>query len=67
VENNAAVCFRLLRAAGVSLDVGQLIGLTVANVLILVYLVVACTGVRRSAHDYVVATEVCPSMDERDR
>jgi hypothetical protein len=52
---------------GVSLDVGQLIGLPIANVLIVVYLVVvACTGGRRSAQDYVAATEVCPSMAERD-
>jgi hypothetical protein len=52
---------------GVSLDVGQLIGLTIANVLIVVYLVVAWTGGRRSVHDYVAATEVCPSMAKRDR
>ena len=38
----------------------QLIGLTIANGLILVYVVVAaCTGGRRSVHDYVAATEVC--------
>ena len=53
---------------GVSLDVGQLIGLTIADVLIVVYLVVvACTGDRRSVHDYVAATEVCPSMAKPDR
>ena len=53
---------------GVSLDVGQLIGLTIADVLIVVYfVVVACTGGRRSVHDCVAATEVCPSMAKRDR
>jgi hypothetical protein len=35
-----------------SLDFGQLIGLTMANVLIVVYFVVAaCIGGRRSVHD----------------
>jgi hypothetical protein len=68
VGNNASVCFRLLRASGVSLDVGQLIGLAIANVLIVVYFVVAaCTGGPRSIHDYVAATEVCPSIAKRDR
>ena len=39
----------------------QVIGLTIANGLAVVYLVVAaCTGGRRSVHDYVAATEVCP-------
>jgi uncharacterized RDD family membrane protein YckC len=53
---------------GVSLDLGQLIGLTIANVLIVVYFVVAaCTGGRRSVHDYVAATEVCPSVAKRNR
>jgi hypothetical protein len=53
---------------GVSLDVGQLTGLTIADVLIVVYLVVvACTGGRRSVRDYVAATEVCPSVAKRDR
>jgi uncharacterized RDD family membrane protein YckC len=42
------------------LEPWQLIGLTIANGLIVVYVVVAaCTGGRRSVHDYVVATEVC--------
>ena len=60
--------FALSAQPGVSLDVGQLIGLTIADVLIVVYLVVvACTGGRRSVHDYVAATEVCPSMARRDR
>ena len=46
---------------GVSLDFGQLIGLTIANLLVMVYFVVAaCTGGRRSVHDYIAATEVCP-------
>ena len=45
---------------GVSLDLGQLIGLTIANLLVVVYFVVAaCTGGRRSVHDYIAATEVC--------
>jgi hypothetical protein len=53
---------------GVSLDAGQLIGLAIANVLIVVYLVVAAyTGGRRSVHDYVAATEVGPSMAKGDR
>jgi uncharacterized RDD family membrane protein YckC len=53
---------------GVSLDLGQLIGLTIANVLIVVYFVVAaCTGGRRSVHDYVEATEVRPSMSNPNR
>jgi hypothetical protein len=52
---------------GVSIDAGQLIGLTIANVLITVYLVVACTGGRRSVHNCVAAAEVCLSMAKRDR
>jgi uncharacterized RDD family membrane protein YckC len=40
---------------------GQVIGLTIANGLAVVYFVVAaCTGGRRSVHDYVAATEVSP-------
>ena len=43
------------------LEPEQVIGLTIANGLAVVYLVVAmCTGGRRSVHDYVAATEVCP-------
>ncbi len=42
------------------LEPWQMIGLTIANGLIVVYVVVAaCTGGRRSVHDYVAATEVC--------
>jgi uncharacterized RDD family membrane protein YckC len=53
---------------GGSLGLGQLIGLAVANVLIVVYFVVAaCTGGRRSVHDYVAATEVRASMAKRNR
>ena len=60
--------FALSARPGVSLDVGQLIGLAIANVLIVVYLVVAAyTGGRRSVHDYVAATEVGPSMAKGDR
>jgi uncharacterized RDD family membrane protein YckC len=67
-ETTHLSAFAFSAQPGVSLDVGQLIGLTIANVLIVVYLVVAaCTGGRRSVHDYVTATEVCPSMAKRDR
>jgi uncharacterized RDD family membrane protein YckC len=46
---------------GVSLDLGQLIGLGIANLLVVVYFVVAArTGGRRSIHDYVAGTQVCP-------
>src|SRR5262245_8940106 len=52
--------FALSTNPGVSMDLSQMIGLTTANVLIVVYLgVAACTRGRRSVHDYVVATEVC--------
>jgi uncharacterized RDD family membrane protein YckC len=51
--------FALSTNPGVSFDVGQIIGLTIANALTVVYLAVAaCTGGRRSVHDYVAATEV---------
>jgi uncharacterized RDD family membrane protein YckC len=67
-ETTHLSAFAFSAQPGVSLDVGQLIGLTIADVLIVVYLVVvACTGGRRSVHDYVAATEVCPSMAKRDR
>jgi uncharacterized RDD family membrane protein YckC len=53
---------------GGSLGLGQLIGLAVANVLIVVYfMVAACTGGRRSVHDYVAATEVRASMAKPNR
>jgi uncharacterized RDD family membrane protein YckC len=43
------------------LELGQVIGLTTANGLALAYFVVAvCTRGRRSVHDYVAVTEVCP-------
>jgi uncharacterized RDD family membrane protein YckC len=52
--------FALSTNPGVSFDLSQLIGLTLANGLAVVYLAVAgCTGGRRSVHDYVAATEVC--------
>jgi len=45
----------------------QLIGLTIANGLIVFYiLVAACTGGRRSVHDFVAATEVCPVRSESE-
>ena len=67
-ETTHLSAFAFSAQPGVSLDVGQLIGLTIADVLIVVYLVVvACTGGRRSVHDYVAATEVCPSMARPDR
>ena len=67
-ETTHLSAFAFSAQPGVSLDVGQLIGLTIADVLIVVYLVVAAyTGGRRSVHDYVAATEVCPSMAKRDR
>jgi uncharacterized RDD family membrane protein YckC len=38
----------------------QMIGLAIANGLLVVYVAIAAwTGGRRSVHDYVVATEVC--------
>ena len=67
-ETTHLSAFAFSAQPGVSLDVGQLIGLTIADVLIVVYLVVvACTGGRRSVHDYVAATEVGPSMAKGDR
>jgi uncharacterized RDD family membrane protein YckC len=54
--------FALSTDPGVSFGTAQLIGLIIANVLVVVYLVVAAyTGGRRSVHDFVAATEVCPS------
>jgi uncharacterized RDD family membrane protein YckC len=51
--------FALSTDAG-DFDLRQVIGLSMANALAIVYLVVAaCTGGRRSVHDYVTATEVC--------
>jgi uncharacterized RDD family membrane protein YckC len=53
--------FALSSQPGVSLDPGQLIGLTIANVLVVVYLAVAAWAHgRRSVYDYVAATEVYP-------
>ena len=50
---------------GVSFDLGQQIGLAIANLLAVVYFVVAaCTGGRRSVHDYIAATEVRPVSDK---
>jgi uncharacterized RDD family membrane protein YckC len=67
-ETTHLSAFAFSAEPGVSLDLGQVIGLTIANVLIVVYFVVAaCTGGRRSVHDYVAATEVCPSMAKRSR
>ena len=67
-ETTHLSAFAFSAEPGVSLDLGQLIGLTIANVLIVVYFVVAaCTGGRRSVHDYVAATEVCPSVAKRNR
>ena len=67
-ETTHLSAFAFSAQPGVSLDVGQLMGLTIANVLIVVYLVVvACTGGRRSVHDHVAAAEVCPSMAKRNR
>jgi hypothetical protein len=58
----------LLAVVIVNNDPGQLIGLALASVLIVIYFVVAaCTGGRRSVHDYVAATEVRPSMAKRNR
>jgi uncharacterized RDD family membrane protein YckC len=43
-----------------NLELMQMIGLTIANGLAVLYFVVAaCTRGRRSVHDYVAATEVC--------
>ena len=67
-ETTHLSAFAFSAEPGVSLERGQLIGLTIANVLIVVYFVVAaCTGGRRSVHDYVAATEVCPSVAKRNR
>jgi uncharacterized RDD family membrane protein YckC len=45
-----------------ALELYQVVGLSLANGLALVYFVVAClTRGRRSVHDYVAATEVCPA------
>jgi uncharacterized RDD family membrane protein YckC len=67
-ETTHLSAFAFSTEPGVSLDPGQLIGLTIANVLIVVYFVVAaCTGGRRSVHDYVAATEVCPTVASRNR
>ena len=56
-ETSHLSAFAFSAQPGVSLGVGQLIGLTIADVLIVVYLVVvACTGGGRSVHDYVAAT-----------
>ena len=66
-ETTHLSAFAFSAQPGVSLDIGQLIGLTTANVLIVVYFVVAAyTGGRRSVHDYVAATAVCPSMAKRN-
>jgi uncharacterized RDD family membrane protein YckC len=47
--------------ADLGLVLEQVIGGMIGNGLVVVYLVVAaCTGGRRSVHDYVAATEVCP-------
>ncbi len=67
-ETTHLSAFTFSAEPGGSLDLGQLIGLTIANVLIVVYFVVAaCTGGRRSIHDYVAATEVRPSMSNPNR
>jgi uncharacterized RDD family membrane protein YckC len=67
-ETTHLSAFAFSAQPGVSFDLGQLIGLTIANVLIVVYFVVAaCTGGRRSVHDYAAATEVCPSIAKRNR
>jgi uncharacterized RDD family membrane protein YckC len=67
-ETTHLSAFAFSAGPGVSLDPGQLIGPTIANVLIVVYFVVAaCTGGRRSVHDYVAATEVCLSVVKRNR
>jgi uncharacterized RDD family membrane protein YckC len=59
-ETTHLSAFAFSAEPGVSLDFGQLIGLTIANVLIVVYLVVAlCSGGRRSVHDYIAGTQVC--------
>jgi uncharacterized RDD family membrane protein YckC len=50
--------FALAGEGGVG-DASQMIGLIAANVLAIIYLVIAvATGGRRSLHDYAVATEV---------
>src|SRR5262245_49721975 len=57
--------FALSTNPGVSFDLDQMIGLTIANALAVVYVVVAAwTGGRRSVHDYVPATEVCRVLDQ---
>ena len=49
------------------LEPWQVVGLTVANGLIVGYVVVAaCTGGRRSVHDFVAATQVCPVRGETE-
>jgi uncharacterized RDD family membrane protein YckC len=66
-ETTHLSAFAFSAEPGVSLGPGQLIGLTVANLLIVVYLAVAaCTGGRRSVHDYISATEVCPLRGETE-
>jgi uncharacterized RDD family membrane protein YckC len=67
-ETTHLSAFAFSTEPGGSLDAGQLIGLTIANVLILVYFAVAAwTGGRRSVHDYVASTEVRLSMANRIR
>ena len=67
-ETTHLSAFAFSAEPGGSLDLGQLIGLTMANILIVVYFVVAaCTGGRRVVHDYVTATEVCLSMSNPNR
>jgi uncharacterized RDD family membrane protein YckC len=63
-ETTHLSAFALAVEPGITFDTGQLIGLTIANVLLVVYLAVAAwTGGRRSVHDYLAATEVCPVRD----
>jgi hypothetical protein len=67
-ETTHLSAFAFSAEPGASFDLGQLIGLTMANVLIVVYFVVAaCTGGRRSVCGYVAETEVCPSVAKRNR
>jgi uncharacterized RDD family membrane protein YckC len=48
--------------AGLGLERARLIGVTLANGLVVVYLAVAAwTRGRRSVHDFVAETEVCPA------
>jgi hypothetical protein len=66
-ETTHLSAFAFSAEPGVSFNLGQLIGLSIANALIVVYLVIAaCTGGRRSVHDYLVATEVCPVPRETE-